>query len=548
MRSSLSRVLTTFVVGLAVTGCAPVASPPANSTTASPVPSPAATTPTAGSATASALPSPSFSPIPSATPSPRAAGGWPYISLIYAPAFGTDGTVFAITETPPSPNGPRRGLIAFDRGGHVKPGWPVDERKDSYFGPMAPGPDASVYLEECGGPALGCVLHQFGAGGRDLPGWPFRMPADYACPIGGRPCFSFLKIGSNGTAYLTHWRATGGTQLLAIDPSGTVRSGWPVSLDDKLYWSDMRVGSDGSLFILSNNEESADERLWAFTSDGKARPGWPVAVPGVHGYRLGPEGTAVTWALIDDVGELCPNPRRTLFTALGTDGKTLPGWPRGSTGLASGPVISGDGTVYYVSAQGNIYAHDRAGEVKAGWPVAVPGSANGCGSPSPYLAPDGTIYVLGDHVEARSSDGRARPGWPYRQKGITTTMGDARFCLPPFRRSCLTVTMTTDVRRVLVVGVSPLVTTNIRLSRASSAGVRLQRQSPAGSGNGLPSRNLMPAWHRTLGNSRRRRKHPAMHNSKSERMPASWEVEINKSMVRSYGMESECTQIIRNSK
>ncbi len=128
----------------------------------------------------------------------------------------------------------------------------------------------------------------------------------------------------------------------------------------------------------------------------------------------------VTRALIDDVGELCSDPRRTLFTAIGVDGKTLPGWPRGSTGLASRPVVDADGNVYYVSATGNVYAHDRAGEVKAGWPVAVPGSANGCGPASPYLAPDGTIYVLGDHVEARSADGHARPGWPYRPDGLLT--------------------------------------------------------------------------------------------------------------------------------
>ncbi len=395
-------------------------------------PSPSAAPPAATSATTpGVIASPAASPGPSASPalspasiptpaSSPAEGGWPYISRIYAPVFGTDGTVFAITATAPGPEGPQRGLVAFDEAGRVKPGWPIDERQDSYFGPMAAGTDGSVFLEECGSPEFGCVLHRFGAGGRDLPGWPLDLPPDFACPSGGRPCQSFLDISVNGIAYLTHWRATGGPQILAIDASGKVKSGWPVSLDGKLYWSDMQVGSDGTMFILSNNDESADERLWAFTSDGKARAGWPVAVPGIGAYRLGPGGNVVLWALIDDVGELCSNPRRTLFTMLGADGKTLPGWPRGSTGFASRPVIGADGTVYYVSERGNVYAHDRAGEVKDGWPVAVPGAGNGCGPASPYLAPDGTIYVLGDIVEARSADGRARPGWPYRPEGSLT--------------------------------------------------------------------------------------------------------------------------------
>jgi outer membrane protein assembly factor BamB len=95
----------------------------------------------------------------------------------------------------------------------------------------------------------------------------------------------------------------------------------------------------------------------------------------------------------------------------------LDGWPRGSRGFASPPVVGADGTVYYVSELGNVYAHDRAGEVKTGWPVAVPGARSGCGPASPYVAPDGTIFILADVVEARSPEGRSRPGWPYHPAG-----------------------------------------------------------------------------------------------------------------------------------
>ena len=49
-----------------------------------------------------------------------------------------------------------------------------------------------------------------------------------------------------------------------------------------------------------------------------------------------------------------------------------------------------------------------------GWPVAVPGAERGCEPGTPYLAPDGTIYVAGDKFSALSPDGVALSGWPHR--------------------------------------------------------------------------------------------------------------------------------------
>lgn len=126
------------------------------------------------------------------------------------------------------------------------------------------------------------------------------------------------------------------------------------------------------------------------------------------------------------------------------DGRALPGWPRGSQGYASSPVVGRDGTVYYVSALGNVYAHDQSGEVKPGWPVAVPGAIGWCSRFSPYLAPDESIYVLandsvlGSELTARSPDGRVIPGWPYRPAGELSwwpgldTDGGPSFASPAF--------------------------------------------------------------------------------------------------------------------
>jgi hypothetical protein len=224
-----------------------------------------------------------------------------------------------------------------------------------------------------------------------------------------------LILGSDGTVYVTNWHQTQEqTQFIAIDAAGEIRPGWPVAVTEQYGWfSDPQLGSDGTLFVVTHPDGGDGQAsLAAFDHDGSLRPGWPVPLPGR--YILGPQGTAVTWRGIDDRGELCTDYRRTVFTVLGPDGTTLPGWPRGSEGSASWPVVAADGTVYYVSARGNVYAHARSGEVKAGWPVSVPGAFPGCGAHGPFLSPNGTVIVLGDEVVAISPNGNH---WRYRPQG-----------------------------------------------------------------------------------------------------------------------------------
>ncbi|MDO8485345.1 MAG: hypothetical protein Q7S35_10450 [Candidatus Limnocylindrales bacterium] len=354
------------------------------------------------------------------TPVPFVAAGWPLTDFTERdsePIFGPDGTVYLLAGRRDAHDDYRQSLVALDTAGFMKPGWPIEEPPGSHFGSLAVGPDGSVYLGECGGPEVGCVLHRLDATGRELPGWPFELPRDFACPA-GYLCGS-TDFGPNGTTYFFDWREVGGLQVIAIDASGQVMSGWPVVPDaPRMWWSNPHVGSDGTLFILGVPDGSDGlGSLAALAPDGRPRSGWPVSVPSESDYLLGPQGTVVVWSWIDRDGELCSSPRRTVFTVLGHDGRALPGWPRGSTGYASSPVVDADGTVYYVSALGNVYAHDRAGEVKAGWPVAVPGASVWCGPTYPYLAPDGTIYVLSGEVAGLSPDGHPRQGWPYRPAG-----------------------------------------------------------------------------------------------------------------------------------
>ena len=207
-------------------------------------------------------------------------------------------------------------------------------------------------------------------------------------------------------------------QLISIDSAGRVKSGWPLNLPDGWWWWSPlapRLASDGTLFLSAISNGGDGPSLWAIAPDGSSRPGWPISVPNLRGYDLGVAGSVVISSYVPDPDAgLGSSALRTIFSVLGPDGRTLSGWPRGSKGFAAGPVVAADGTIYYISQRGNVYAHDRTGEVKAGWPVPAPGVFPCCGEYGPYLGPEGTVYVLGDEVIALSSDGT---GWRYRPTG-----------------------------------------------------------------------------------------------------------------------------------
>jgi len=412
-RSIASLVLSVVLVAT----CATAPSPSPGSSAATESTGPSGITSPKPSASPIAPPNPTPFPAATSTP-PSEANGWPLTfnsERGFEPVFAPDGTVYLLT------GGPDAQLVALDRAGHLMPGWPLEEPPGSDFGSPAAGPDGSAYLEECAGATVGCVVHRLDASGRDRSGWPVELTTAFACSNGGNCAPAGLYVGTDGTAFVSHWRDSGGLQILAIDPSGRIKPGWPVApgASGGLWWTNVQLGADGTLFMYGIPDDGVqpDSSIAAFGPDGTLRAGWPVSVPDRSGYLLGPQGTIVVWSLIDDIGELCSNPRRTAFTILGPDGRTLPGWPRGSTGYASSPVVDPDGTLYYVSATARVYAHDKSGEVKAGWPVLVPGAWNGCGPQGPALAPDGTIYIVGDEIVALSPDGRTRPGWPYRPTG-----------------------------------------------------------------------------------------------------------------------------------
>jgi hypothetical protein len=160
-----------------------------------------------------------------------------------------------------------------------------------------------------------------------------------------------------------------------------------------------------------------------FNPDGAVRPGWPQPIPGdppasdgfggdgCRGFALADDDGVVAWGYEDVEEGIELEARRTEFTSWAADGQIRPGWPRGSVGAASGPVLDLDGGVTYVSATGRVWSHDDAGEPRPGWPYQLEVPA------APHKAPDGRTAIVmplegGDRLVLLHQDGGLVGGRP----------------------------------------------------------------------------------------------------------------------------------------
>jgi hypothetical protein len=186
--------------------------------------------------------------------------------------------------------------------------------------------------------------------------------------------------------------------------------------------SAIELGSDESVYVAISAGPAA--RLHVFNPDGTPRAGWPQPFPGdrpgqdgwggdgCRGFALADDDGVVAWGY-DDVEEAIElSAGRTEYTAWSADGQVRPGWPRGSRGAASGPVLDADGGITYVSASGRVWSHDDAGEVRPGWPYVLDRAA------PPVQARDGRVAIVQeveegpDQLVILGRDGRPVTGGP----------------------------------------------------------------------------------------------------------------------------------------
>jgi hypothetical protein len=299
----------------------------------------------------------------------------------------------------PLPSGTQASPAAVQAGPHpwtLKTGWRFD--LDCY--------------EDEGGE---CHLHLYDDAGREQDGWPVSIPGACSDPVAIGPHESvFVACTRNGRAVVT-----------ALNRSGKAIPGWPVRIRGSVAWTrwndfgygasapSIAVGSDGTVYVAVATGDHGIYSVHALTSDAKPRKGWPVTLPGGgQGFSLGLGGAIAAWwyeGIAEE--EYSFDARRTRITMIGPNGKTLPGWPIGSKGAASGPVVGTNG-LFYVSATGTVWGHDRTGKVLKGWPYDLQAPI------APELRPDGTLMFMDDsEVTVLDQRGRPVPGWPFQADG-----------------------------------------------------------------------------------------------------------------------------------
>jgi hypothetical protein len=259
-----------------------------------------------------------------------------------------------------------------------------------------------------------CTLHLFDGAGSEQDGWPVAIAGD---------CLGWVAIGPHESAFTACTRNTS-TVITALGRDGKPLAGWPVRVPgwqagdsggiSSAGIGPLAIGPDGTVYLGVNPvADTGRYEIHAFAPDGTKRKGWPERLPGgAQGFALAPDGIVVAWWYEGIVDGLGLQARRTRFTMLDRTSDPIRGWPIGSVGAASWPVIRADGSIVYTSATGKVWAHDRRGKIIDGWPYRLPYQI------APQLRRDGRLlFVAFSEVHVVNERGRAVKGWPWRTSG-----------------------------------------------------------------------------------------------------------------------------------
>lgn len=298
-----------------------------------------------------------------------------------------------------------------------------------------PEPDEEYYAFDCRGDGP-CRIDYLPDGiDEDPPGWPVILPG---------PCRGTARAG--GVAYAACDR-TGGVTVHAFDAdgNGVEDQEWPILLDGAVASvyenldtigcgderSSLRVTESGRVVVATVEGETA--WLHVLRPDGSSMEGWPRPFPGdppgedgiggngCRGFSLAGDDAILAWGYegVEEAIEL--EAERTEFVVYEADGRTREGWPRGSRGAATRPMVDAAGSIWYTSASSRLWRHRPDGEIATGWPHQLPATA------PPFLAPDGRVVVLLPHDEATDialsvdGDGAETAGWPAELGGLVET-------------------------------------------------------------------------------------------------------------------------------
>ena len=261
--------------------------------------------------------------------------------------------------------------------------------------------------------------------GREVTGWPFVVPVDFACPATDQ-CSSGTPGLSNraAPAYLAERSMGMNKRVIAIDVRGEIVPGWPLAVGRLPAGPTCSSAPTGTLVRSPAADRIADvgrlpeagstRRLSCGHSarTGNLAPGWPVPVPNIRGFVVGSagrrrrHGVRSTTSASSAPIRVAPSSRSW---------HPMGGSPAGMAARIYGICIVSRGrprrdAVLRVRYAQGLCARQRA--VRSG----VVGRCR-CQGQSADADPgartwlrDGTIFVVGDEVVALSADGRALVG------------------------------------------------------------------------------------------------------------------------------------------
>jgi hypothetical protein len=261
-------------------------------------------------------------------------------------------------------------------------------------------------------------------------GWPVTAVG----PIWSQP-----TLAPNGTAYVVFEQGrVGRAQVVALDPDGNMRPGWPYRAAAGESLVGPSVGADGTVWVAAiPNAPGTPSRVIALSPSGSVRPGWPVEVSGLLSTvppAPGPDGSAYVVR-----GDAHGSAQLAGFAG---SGRALPCFPvaldrRGEISFNHRVLVSGDGAMFATAT-----AVDGTGETLR---VLAMRPAVGCAratlhmrgqSPGVAMLPDGRLLAWVFGISPRSlgvgpavrsvriaiigPDGKVAAGWPRTVRGVTS--------------------------------------------------------------------------------------------------------------------------------
>ena len=178
-------------------------------------------------------------------------------------------------------------------------------------------------------------------------------------------------LAADGTIYL----GSQDDHLYALTPTGDVR--WRFRAGDDIDSSPV-VGDDGAIFFGSD-----DRRVHALEPDGSERFSVDVG-----GYVRAPVALTHDGGIV--VAVMGPRPRVVSLDARTGEVRfsfSLPATESPEMGVLSGPLVDGEGAIYFGGHDDFIYSLSRTGALR--WAFHVEGDVDA----PPMLDADGTLYV-----------------------------------------------------------------------------------------------------------------------------------------------------------